>query len=228
MTIPSDRSSNHDLPLLRDDDHLKWIGSGSLALWLIAAVEVFVPFARYTSAWNALTLRVPGEQGNWWHVLVGYPFFLAYLLCWIKLRYLFTGHVPTLRGRRFIWSMVAISICATVMVEIPFMFRLAGTSASQRHLVVSLGFGIMLASATWLAYRRNWLTPTQRCVVGLITAYISNTALCLVVYSEATGTFWSRAGWLLSSWLIWPMAIELVWILGRAGRDERSSEAERL
>jgi hypothetical protein len=161
---------------------------------------------------------VPGEQGNWWHVLVGYPFFLAYLLCWIKLRYLLSGQVPTARGTRLIWSAVALSICATAMVEIPFLLHLAGTSASQRRLVLSLGFGIMLTSAILLISRRSRLTATQRCVAGLIAAYLSNTALCLVVYSEATGALWSRAGWLLSAWLVWPMAIELVWILTRNAR----------
>lgn len=176
------------------------------------------PFARDTSAWDAVTLRVPGDQGNWWHVLVGAPFFLAYPMIWLRLRYLFSRQLSTARHRRLLWSAVGLSVCATTLVQIPFLLHLAGTSEWQRLVVLSVGFGIVLASALALFLRWRRLAPTQRCLVGLNAAYISNTALCLVVYSEAKGSTWSRSGWLLSAIIVWPIALELLWLLLRTSR----------
>jgi hypothetical protein len=49
----------------------------ALLVWLFAGAAMFLPFASDTSPWDAMTLRVPGNQGNWWHFLVGLPFLLA-------------------------------------------------------------------------------------------------------------------------------------------------------
>jgi hypothetical protein len=54
--------------------------------------------------------------------------------------------------------------------------------------------------------------PARACLVGLSTAYLANAALCLVVYSAATGTVRSRSGWLVTMVIVWPMVLELVWI----------------
>ncbi|HEY1767277.1 MAG TPA: hypothetical protein VGG26_06460 [Terracidiphilus sp.] len=188
-------------------------------MWLTAAVVAFIPFARDTSAWDAVTLRVPGNQGNWWHVLVGTPFFLAYPMLWLRLRSLFAR--PSTRiGRRLLWIAVALSICGTLLVETPFLLHLAGTSNWQRLAVLSLGFGVILASALVLFLRRRFIAPFQACIVGLETAYLANAALCLVVYSEATGSTWSRAGWFVCMVIVWPIALELAWLLLRAIRSE--------
>lgn len=104
----------------------------------------------------------------------------------------------------------------TILVETPFLLHLAGTSAWQRFVVLGLGFGLMLASAILLILQRRHLSPTQGCIIALDTAYLANAALCLVVYSDATGTLWSHIGWVISIGLVWPMAIEVLWLFGRS------------
>lgn len=42
-----------------------WLQGVAALAWLAACAMVFLPFARNTSAWDALTLHVPGDQGNW-------------------------------------------------------------------------------------------------------------------------------------------------------------------
>jgi hypothetical protein len=115
--------------------------------------------------------------------------------------------------RRLIWSVVGLSICGTTLVEAPFLLHLAGTSEWQRLSVVSLGFGIMVASAIILLFRYRTISPIRACVVGLNTAYLANATLCLVVYGGATGTKWSKSGWLISIVIVWPIVSELIWIL---------------
>lgn len=194
----------------------------TLLVWLVAGVVAFIPFARDTSPWNAVTLHVPGNQGNWWHVLVGAPFFLAFPMIWLRLRSLFSTQSPTATGRRLVWIAVGSSIAGTALVQLPFLFHLAGTSEWQRLSVLSLGFGTVIASATILFLRRHHISPTRACLVGLDTAYLANAALCLVVYSEATGSLWSRSGWLVSIILIWPIAFELLWLLLQTFRRQTS------
>lgn len=179
---------------------------------LLAGVVVFIPFAFSTSPLDAIMLRVPGDQGNWWHALVGAPFFLAFPMIWLRLRSLFSKQLSTPAGRRLIWTAVVFSICGTISVEVPFLLHLAGTSALQRISVLCLGFGIIIASAILLFLRRREIFPTRRCLVGLSAAYLANAALCLVVYSGATGPVRSRSGWLVTMVIVWPMALELVWI----------------
>jgi hypothetical protein len=193
-----------------------WIHGIALLFWLVAAALVFIPFARNTSAWDAVRMHVPGEQGNWWHVLVGAPFFLAYPMVWLRVRLLFGNQAPTQNGRRAIWSIAGLSAVGTIAVETPFLLHLAGTGEWQRLWVLSAGFGIIIASAAILFLRRNQLSPTQACIANLETAYIANAVLCLIVYSDATGTIASRLGWVIAMIIVWPIAAELIWLLVRA------------
>lgn len=184
-----------------------------LPIWLVAAVVAFLPFAFDTSAWDAVTFRVPGNQGNWWHALVGAPFFLAYPMIWLRLRERFARQPLSPMGRRVIWSAVILSIAGTTSVETPFLLHLAGTSDWQRFLVLGLGFGIVLCSVAVLLLRRRYIPHVSACIAGLDTAYLANAGLCLIVYSEATGSTWPRLGWFVSMVLVWPIALELVAIL---------------
>lgn len=197
-----------------------WVKAIALLIWLLAGVVAFLPFALDTSPWDAVTLRVPGNQGNWWHVLVGAPFFLAYPVIWLRLRSLFSAQSTTAIGQRLIWSTVALSIGGTTLVQVPFLLHLAGTSEWQRLSVLSLGFGIVVASAFILLLRRRHLSPTHACLVGLDTAYLANAALCLVVYSGAAGNLWSKSGWLLSMVIVWPIGFELIWLFGQTFRTQ--------
>jgi hypothetical protein len=188
-----------------------WMNGLALLVWLVAAVAAFFPFALDTSPWDAVTLRVPGNQGIWWHVLVGAPFFLAYPMIWIRLRALRTRQVLTGTGRRWIWAFVGLSVAGTILVETPFLLHLAGTSDWQRLAVLGLGFGIMVVSGALLFVQRRRIAPARACIAGLYTAYLSNAALCLVVYSGAPGSLSSRVGWFVTMVLFWPIAVELVW-----------------
>jgi hypothetical protein len=189
-----------------------------LSIWLVAGVVAFLPFAFNTSAWDAVTFRVPGNQGNWWHFLAGAPFFLAFPMIWLRLRWLFSAHPLTEIGQRLMWGFAGLSMVGTILVETPFLLHLAGTSAWQRLAVLSLGFGIMIASAVLLVRRRRYISPVRACLLGLDTAYLANAALCLVVYSEATGSLGSRSGWLVTMLIVWPMLFELFWLFSRALR----------
>jgi len=189
-----------------------WFNVVGLLVSVTAGVIAFLPFAFDTSPWDAVTLRVPGNQGNWWHALVGAPFFLAGPMIWLRLRSLFSKRLSSSAGRRLLWIAAGLSVAGTILVELPFLFHLAGTSEWQRLAVLCLGFGIVITSAVLLFLRRHEIDPTRACVVGLNTAYLANAALCLVVYSDATGTVSSRSGWLVTMAIVWPLVLELVWI----------------
>jgi hypothetical protein len=190
-----------------------WVNAVMLLTWLLAGIVAFIPFAFSTSPWDAVTLRVPGNQGNWWHVFAGAPFFLAFPMLWLRLQSLSSRQLPSAMQRRLIWSVVGLSACGTTLVEAPFLLHLAGTSEWQRLSVLSLGFGTMFASAIILLFRRRTISPVRACVIGLNTAYLANTALCLVVYGGATGTKWSKLGWLISTVIVCPIVFELIWLL---------------
>ena len=181
-------------------------------MWLVAGAVAFLPFAFDTSAWDAVTLRVPGNQGNWWHFLAGAPAFLAFPMIWLRLRPFFSAQLSTAMGRRLIWGIVGLSVAGTMAVEAPFLLHLAGTSDWQRFIVLSLGFGIVIASAAILLLRRRHIAPTRACLAGLDTAYLANMALCLVVYAGAPGSFGSRSGWFVELAIVWPILFELIWI----------------
>ena len=150
--------------------------SGLLA-WLAAGAVAFLPFAFNTSAWDAVRLHVPGNQGNWWHFLAGAPCFLALPMIWLRLRALFSNQPSTPAGRRVLWCVAGLSTIGTLLVESPFLLHLAGTSQWQRFVVLGLGFGIMIASGVILLLRRRILYPTQACIAALNTAYLANLSL---------------------------------------------------
>ena len=218
MNDLSRAASNNGAVLSNDGRGPTWGNAIALLIWLAAGVVAFLPFALDTSPWDAVTLRVPGNQGNWWHLLVGVPFFLAYPMIWLRLRSLQSSQPLTAMGRRLVWSAAGISILGTILVETPFLLHLAGTSEWQRLSVLSLGFGIMAASAVILFLRRRYISPTRACFAGLDTAYLANAALCLVVYGGAAGPTWSRSGWYITTVIVWPMLIELIWIYIEAFR----------
>jgi hypothetical protein len=195
-----------------------WLNAIALLLWLVAGAVAFLPFAFDTSPWDAVTLQVPGNQGNWWHFLAGAPFFLAFPMIWLRLRSLFSAQPSTAVGRRLVWSAVGISILGTILVEVPFLLHLAGTSAWQRLSVLTLGFGIMVASAVILFLRRRHISPTRACLAGLDTAFLANAALCLVVYAGAPGSIRSRSGWYATIVIVWPILIEISWFFLEAFR----------
>jgi hypothetical protein len=193
-----------------------WVNVIALPVWLAACVVAFLPFAFDTSAWDAVRLHVPGNQGNWWHFLAGAPFFLAYPMIWLRLRALFSTQPPTAIGRRIVWCAAGLSIVGTILVEVPFLLHLAGTSEWQRLTVLSLGFGIVIASGLILFLRRRSISPTRACIAGLETAYLANAALCLVVYAGAPGNISSRSGWFVAIVIVWPIVLELAWLLTQA------------
>jgi hypothetical protein len=204
-----------------------WTNAFALVVCLLAGAVVFLPFALDTSPWDAVTLRVPDNQGNWWHALVGAPFFLAFPMIWLRLRSLFSEQLSTATGRRLILIAAGISACATIMVEVPFLLHLAGTSEWQRLSVLSLGFGIVVTSAILLFLRRRSISPTRACFAALNAAYLANAGLCLVVYSAAVGTAWSRSGWLVTMLIVWPMVLELVWIFVQTFKPQPSGNNPR-
>jgi len=189
----------------------RWVNALALPVWLAAAVVPLLPFAFDTSPWDAVMFRVPGNQGNWWHLFAAAPFFLAYPMLWLRLRALLAKQPLTKMGQRILWGAVVLSMGATIAVETPFLLHLAGTSEWQRLAVLSLGLGIMLGSASVLLLRR--MPPVTACIAGIEAAYLGNAALCLMVYGEATGAIASRLGWFVSMVLIWPVGIELAGIL---------------
>jgi len=188
-----------------------WFNAFALLIWLLAGAVAFLPFAFNTSPWDAVIFRVPGNQGNWWHFLAGAPFFLAFPMIWLKTRALFSARPSTRIERRLIWSVAGLSIAGTLAVQTPFLLHLAGTSNWQSFSILSLGFGILIASAAILIGRRRHFSPTRACLAGLETAYLANAELCLIVYSEATGNIGSRVGWVVMLVIVWPMLFELVW-----------------
>lgn len=212
MEVHSSASEGNGTAGSSEGLHSAWGNGIALLIWMLAGVVAFLPFASNTSPWDALTLRVPGNQGNWWHFLAAAPFFLAFPTIWLHLRAIFSSQLSTAGGRKLIWSAVCLSIAGTLAVESPFLLHLAGTSDWQRLSILSLGFGIVIASAVILLLRRRHFSPTRACLAGLITAYLANAALCLVVYSEATGSIGSRSGWLVSMVIVWPIVFELIWL----------------
>jgi hypothetical protein len=190
-----------------------WYSAFALIVWLAAGAAVFLPFAVGTSPFDAVTFRVPGNQGNWWHALVGAPFFLAFPVIWIRLRALFSKRLSSHAGRRALWIVAGLSALGTIAVETPFLLHLAGTSEWQRLFVLLLGFGILIASGVLLYLRRKRMPSTNACLAALNAAYLANAALCLVVYSDAPGPISSKTGWYVTVVLFWPILAELIWLL---------------
>jgi len=202
-----------------------WVNAALLVVWLAAGVVPFLPFAYGTAAWNAVTLNVPGNQGNWWHFLVGAPFFLAWPMIWLRLRALFAAKPSTTGGRQVLWVLAGLSAAGTLLVETPFMLHLAGTRGWPRLSMLTAGLGIVAASTVILATRRRHLAPTGACLAALNTAYLANAALCLIVYAGAPGEFATRSGWTVAMVLVWPIAAELVWLWAQALKGMRETVA---
>jgi hypothetical protein len=112
----------------KEEQSPRWVNAIALMIWLAAGAVAFLPFAFDTSPWDAVRLRVPGNQGNWRHFLAGAPFFLAFPMIWLRLRSLFSTQPSTAIGRRIFWSAVGASTIGTILVEGPFLLHLAGTS----------------------------------------------------------------------------------------------------
>ena len=193
----------------------------ALLISCAAGAVAFLPLALYTSPWDAVRFRVPGDQGNWWHFLVGAPFFLAFPMIWLRLRPLFSERMSTAGGRRLIWVFVALSACGTVSVALPFLLRLGNLAQMNEWRWLSIVcpvFGIIIASGALLLLRRRAIPPTRACLAGLNAAYLANAALCLIVYGPMPGTVGSRYGWFVAMVIVWPMLLELVWIFIRSPR----------
>lgn len=220
MDIRPNADSNQGAVQLRGERNPQWVNAIGLLVWLAAGAVAFLPFAFDTSPWDAVTLRVPGNQGNWWHFLAGAPCFLAFPMIWLRLHLLLAKRGLTMPVSRLIWLVVALSICGTTLVEVPFLLHLAGTSDWQRFAVLGLGFGIIVASVLVLILRRRHFVPEQACIAGIDAAFLANMALVLVVYAGAPGGFASRSGWVVSIVIVWPIACELLWLLGRSFRTE--------
>lgn len=187
-----------------------WFNVVALLVSLMAGAAVFLPFAVNTSPWDAAILRVPGDQGNWWHLLVGAPFFLAFPMIWLRLRSLGSKHLSTSVGRRLIWAAVALSICGTILVEAPVLLRLGNLSNMPTGRWLSMtcpAFGVMIACAALLILRRNQIFPTRACFVGLNAAYLANAAICLVLYAPM-----QTSGWFVVMAVASFITLELVWI----------------
>src|SRR5262249_10335751 len=85
------------------------IAWGEAIVWVTAALMCFAPFAANTSALNAVMLNVPGEQGNWWHFLIGFPFFLSFAVIWLRIRAL-SAKTPHQAEIRVLWGAIVLSI----------------------------------------------------------------------------------------------------------------------
>jgi hypothetical protein len=197
-----------------------WFNVVALLVSLLAGAAAFLPLALNTSPWDAVTLRVPGDQGNWWHLLVGAPFFLAFPMIWLRLRSLGSKHLSTSVGRRLIRAAVALSICGTILVEAPFLLRLGNLSHMRtgRWLSVTCpAFGVMIACAALLILRRNQISPTRACLVGLNAAYLANAAICLFIYAPMR-----NSGWFVIMAIASFMTLELVSIFIRSFRGRAS------
>ena len=109
-----------------------WVNAAALGIWVAAAVGVFLPFAVGTSPLNAVMLRVPQNEGNWWHALIGGPFFLAFPMIWLRARALSARPLSTALERRILWFAAIVSACGTALVELPFLAHRAGTSPACR------------------------------------------------------------------------------------------------
>lgn len=206
-----------------------WFNAAALLISLAAVVTAFLPIALNTSPWDAVRLRVPGNEGNWWHVLIGVPYFLGFPMIWVCLHSLFSRRESAPYGRRLIWILVVLSICGTLLVTWPFLFRLGNLARMKQWRWLSIlgpTYGILIASGALLFLTRRRIVPNRASLVGLNTAYLANAAFCLVVYAPMPGTARSKSGWIVTMVIVWPMLLELLWMFIRSLR--RPAMAERL
>ena len=194
----------------------KWFDAASLLIAIVAGVAVFLPFSANTSAWNAVTLRVPGDQGNWWHFIAGAPFFLAYMMIWLSARSLLSL-TPSTAERRILWSLTAISACGTLLIEIPVLFRLGNLAHMSLHRQLTLvvpGLAALTFCATILVLRRKVIAPASAIMLGLCAAYLANATFCLGMYAP----YAPQSGWYTTKALVFLIALQVAWIFWRAYR----------
>ena len=135
-----------------------------------------------------------------------------------------------MKPRRLISTMVALSICGTVLVEVPFLLRLGNLARMnewRRLSIVCPTFGIVVASGAVLFLKRHNILPTRACLVGLNAAYLANAALCLIVYGPMPGTARSKSGWIVTIVIVWPMLLELVWLFIQTFKTQESQDNSR-
>jgi len=188
------------------------LGATALVAWTIAGINVFLPIALNTSPWDALTFQVPGNQGNWWHAMIGAQFLLAYPAIWLHTRYLRAGRTPSRIGQRVLWSTLLLSALGTRAVQLPFVLHRAGTSELQRLAIIGTGLGILSAGAV-AALARMRASPLQASLVGVSAAYLANASLCLIVYGAFPGPLASRLGWVVTFVIVWPILVEMIWLM---------------
>jgi hypothetical protein len=195
-----------------------------LLIWIVAAVGIVLPFALGTSPLDALLLKVPNNEGNWWHALVGLPFFLALPMIWLCLHILNSTQLSAVIVRLTLWIAIVFSAIGTLLVETPFLLHRAGTSELQRLEVIFLGIGIILSTGLLLYIKRKQLHPTRACIIGLTAAYLANAFLCLIVYSETKFKDQSRSGWYVTLVIVLPISIELIWLIFRKSDTQKISK----
>lgn len=205
-----------------------WWRALALIVWLFAVAAIFLPFASDTSPWDALTFRVPGNQGNWWHFLIGLPFFLALPMIWLRFQALRSQPVSSLAGRGWICYASGVCVLGTLLVELPFLLHLAGTSEWQRLVVLGLGVGSMLASGALLFLCYRGLSPARACLVAVNTAYLGNAALCLIVYSPGIGHLAANPGWPVTLAVLCFVVPEQLWIFVRSRVRLRGIDSESI
>lgn len=201
-----------------------WFNVIALLIWATAGVVAFLPIALDTSPWDVVRFRVPGNEGNWWHFLIGAPFFFAFPMTWLRLRSLLSTRPSTRAGRRVIWILVALLICGTISVTVPFLLRLgnlAKLNEWRRLSILCPALGIIIASGVFLYFRRRELLPTRACLVGINTAYLANAAFCVIIYRPMPGTIRSKLGLMVTAVIVWPMLLELLWIFVQSFRRRR-------
>ncbi|MDB5133240.1 MAG: hypothetical protein JWR02_2989 [Mucilaginibacter sp.] len=186
-----------------------------LLVWIAAATGIMLPFALGTSPLDALLLKVPNNEGNWWHALVGLPFFLSLPMIWLHLHVLNSSQWLTLPVKCVLWIVIIVSALGTLLVETPFLLHRAGTSELQRLEVIFLGIGIILTAGVFLFVNRKDLHTTRAIFIGIATTYLANAFLCLIVYGETKFQDQSRSGWYLTLVVALPIMIEWIWLLFR-------------
>jgi hypothetical protein len=132
-------------------------------------------------------------------------------MIWLRLRALGSTQLSTAAGRRVLWIAV-VSVCGTLLVETPFLLHLAGTSEWQRLVVLAVGVGLVIVGGGVLAIRRRKMSVT---------------GACLVVYSDAAGGPPTRSGWFVTMAIVWPMLLELVWLLSQRNATAPAVTPER-
>ncbi len=198
-----------------------WYNFSMSMIWIAAGIGIFLPFALGISPLDALLLRIPNES-NWWHVLVGFPFFLCLPMIWVRVHLL--NSAINLNGNllKTFWTLIYISAVGTVLVEFPFLIHKAGTSEFQRLEVIFLGLGVLLSCFLYLLKKRKTIHPTLSLIIAITCAYLANAFLCLIVYGEKKFQNQPRSGWYLTLEIAIALIADLIWLFIKNQLDRRS------